>query len=291
MPPTPPSSATATLDSLAEQFQRLPIESLAPAIVLLLGGLLLLIAGRYFLRPVMVVTTVLLGAMLGPSILGGVFPTLGGMVLAFLGGLIGLVFVAIAWRLVLGAATGVIAAFACAIAAMLLVDAGLIDARRAGDLPGSSSAPEVAASDAATHQSIVEHTPALMHPLVEWADARWRAEPQQVRTLLAAAAAGGGFIGLVVGAWLTTESAALLTSLVGSIFTLVGAMPFLAKYSDRIAQGAHPVGWLLLWLSLALAGWLFQTRHAKPAKGGGGEAPSADDHDGSRGAPRRARGR
>ena len=273
MPPTPPPSATDTLDALAGQFQRLPIESLAPAIVLLLGGLLLLIAGRYFLRAVMVVTTVLLGAMLGPSILGGVFPTLGGTVLAFIGGLVGLVFVAIAWRLVLGAATGVIAAFACAIAAMLLVDAGFIDARRAGDQPGSGDTAEVAAADAAAHRSIVEHTPALVHPLVEWADARWRAEPQQVRTLLGAAAAGGGFIGLVLGAWLTAESAALLTSLVGSIFTLVGAMPFLAKYSDRIAQGAHPVGWLLLWIALALAGWLFQTRHTKPPAGSGSDHP------------------
>ena len=140
--PAGAASATDTLDALAGQFQRLPIESLAPAIVLLLGGLLLLIAGRYFLRAVMVVTTVLLGAMLGPSILGGVFPTLAGTVLAFIGGLVGLVFVAIAWRLVLGAATGVIAAFACAIAAMLLVDAGFIDARRAGDQPGSGDTAE-----------------------------------------------------------------------------------------------------------------------------------------------------
>ncbi|MEY2714506.1 MAG: hypothetical protein RIT24_849, partial [Planctomycetota bacterium] len=25
------------------------------------------------------------------------------------------------------------------------------------------------------------------------------------------------------------------------------------------ASGPHPVGWLLLWLALALAGWLYQT--------------------------------
>ena len=51
-------SATDTLDSLAREFQQLPIASLAPALVLLLGGLLLLIAGRHFLRPVLVVTAV-----------------------------------------------------------------------------------------------------------------------------------------------------------------------------------------------------------------------------------------
>jgi hypothetical protein len=251
----PPTGATETLDALARQFQQLPVASLAPAIILLLGGVLLLIAGRHLLRPVMVATTVLFGALLGPSLLGGVFPGLGGFVLAFLGGLTGLVFVAIAWRLVLGAATGVVAACACAFLAMLLIDAGFVDARL-----GDPTAPAMSAADAEAHRAVVDRAPAIVHPLVDWADARWRAESDQVRVFLFAAAAGGAFVGLVLGAWLTAESAALLTSLVGAIFTLVGAMPFVAKLSDRAAQGAHPLGWLLLWLALALAGWLFQTR-------------------------------
>ncbi len=250
------TSAAATLDSLAQQFQQLPVASLAPAVILLLGGLLLLIAGRHFLRPVMVVTTVLLCAMLGPSVLGIWIPSAGGMVLALLGGLLGLVLAALGWRLVLGAATGVVAAFACAFLMMLVVDQGWLDARK----PGSAIAPATASADAKTHDQIVGHTPELIHPLVEWADNRWRAEDPQVRTLLGAAAAGGGFVGVVFGAWMTESSAALLTSLVGAIFTLVGAMPFIAKVSDRAAQGAHPVGWLLLWIALSLAGWMFQTR-------------------------------
>jgi hypothetical protein len=262
------SGATATLDELAQRFQTLPVASLAPAIVLLLGGLLLLIAGKHVLRPVMVIMTVLLGAMLGPSILGGLAPQAPGMLLAFIGGLVGLVFVAIAWRLVLGAATGIVAAFACAFIAMLLIDAGAIDARL-GEIPG---APILSEHDAELHRAVVAHTPALVHPLVDWADTRWRAESEQVRVLLAAAAAGGGFVGMVLGAWMTSQSAALLTSLVGAIFTLVGAMPFLAKVSDRAAAGVHPVGWLCLWLALALAGWLFQTTRAERST----EAPAAE---------------
>ena len=258
-----PGSASETLDSLAQQFQQLPVASLAPALVLVLGGALLLIAGRHFLRPVLVVMTVLFGAMLGPSILGGVLPRFGSVFLAFLGGLSGLIFVAIAWRLVLGAATGVIAAFACALLAMLAVDAGLIDARSPVDARTPVDArspvdtPPALAVDA--HAVIIDRAPAIVHPLVHWADARWFAEAPQVRTLLGAAAMGGGFIGFVLGAWLTASSAALLTSMAGSIFMLVGAMPFLARYSDRAAQGVHPVGWLLLWLALSIAGWLFQT--------------------------------
>jgi hypothetical protein len=252
-----PGSASETLDSLAQQFQQLPVASLAPALVLVLGGALLLIAGRHFLRPVLVVMTVLFGAMLGPSILGGVLPRFGSVFLAFLGGLSGLIFVAIAWRLVLGAATGVIAAFACALLAMLAVDAGLIDARSPVDARTPVDAPPAVSVDA--HAVIIDRAPAIVHPLVHWADARWFAEAPQVRTLLGAAAMGGGFIGFVLGAWLTASSAALLTSMAGSIFMLVGAMPFLARYSDRAAQGVHPVGWLLLWLALSIAGWLFQT--------------------------------
>lgn len=260
------STATETLDSLAREFQQLPIGSLAPAAILLLGGLLLLIVGRHVLRPVLVVTAVLVCAILAPTILGGLFPRVPGLVLTIAGGLLGVCVMALAWRLVLGTATGVIAGFVCAVLAMLAVDAGLVDARS----PVDATAPSASGDERHAHSEMVARTPELIQPLVAWADARWVAEPTQVRTLLTAAAAGGGFIGLVLGAWMPHSAAALLTSLVGSIFTLVGAVPLLAKYSDRIARGPHPVGWLLVWIALALAGWLFQTSRAARSKG---EAP------------------
>jgi hypothetical protein len=269
-------SATDTLDSLAREFQQLPIASLAPALVLLLGGLLLLIAGRHFLRPVLVVTAVLVCAMLAPSLLGGVFPSIHGTVLAVLGGLFGLASMALAWRLVLGAATGLIAAFACAVLAMLAVDAGWIDARS----PNDALAPGPTQAEIDAHNTLVARSPEVIHPLVEWADSRWLAEPKQVRTLLTAAGAGAGFVGLVLGAWMPQSAAALLTSLVGSILTLVGAVPFLAKHSDRIASGPHPIGWLLLWLALALAGWLFQTSRAAKAQPSARTAHGRPGHEG-----------
>jgi len=101
-----------------------------------------------------------------------------------------------------------------------------------------------------------------------------------VRTLLTAAAAGAGFVGLVLGAWMPQSAAALLTSLVGSILTLVGAVPFLAKYSDRIASGPHPIGWLLLWLALALGGWLFQTSRAARTQPAARAAHGRPGHEG-----------
>jgi len=159
---------------------------------------------------------------------------------------------------VLGAATGIVAAFACAIVAMLAIDAGLVDARS----PADQRAIQAAEGEAVAHRELVERSPEFVHGLVQWADTRWLAEPKQVRTFLTAAAAGGGFVGFVLGAWLAESAAALLTSLVGAIFLLVGAMPLLARYSDRVAQGPHPIGWLLLWLAVSLAGWLFQSSRA-----------------------------
>ena len=269
MQATANNSAAETLDSLAREFQSLPIASLAPALVLLLGGLLLLIAGRHLLRPVLMVVAVLFGAMLAPSLLGPYFPGIGSVVLAVLGALGAVAFMALAWRLVLGVAFGVVAAFLCAFIAMLGVDAGMVDARS----PSDPTTVAVAPADAEFHSGIREHAPTAIAPLVRWADARWLAEPSQVRTLLFAAAAGGGFVGLVVGVWLPQSTAALLTSLVGSIFTLVGALPFIARYSDRAASGVHPIAWICLWTALALGGWIFQTSRAAGAAPDAGDRP------------------
>ena len=253
------SSAAATLDALARELQQLPIASLAPALVLLLSGLLLLVAGRHFLRPVLVMATIGLGALLGVPLLGPFMPRVGGVVLTILGGALGLLIVAVAWRVMVGAATGIITAFACGLIAMMGVDAGFVDARSTQDTPVT----QVRLDEVAAHDELLQRVPTIIAPLVMWADARWQVEPPQVRTLLTAAAACGAFIGFVLGTWLIESSAAMLTSLMGALFTLVGAMPFLARMFDRAAEPVAPVAWLLLWAALALAGWLLQTSRRK----------------------------
>ena len=253
------SSAAATLDALARELQQLPIASLAPALVLLLSGLLLLVAGRHFLRPVLVMATIGLGALLGVPLLGPFMPRVGGVVLTILGGALGLLIVAVAWRVMVGAATGIITAFACGLIAMMGVDAGFVDARSTQDTPVT----QVRLDEVAAHDELLQRVPTIIAPLVMWADARWQVEPPQVRTLLTAAAACGAVIGFVLGTWLIESSAAMLTSLMGALFTLVGAMPFLARMFDRAAEPVAPVAWLLLWAALALAGWLLQTSRRK----------------------------
>lgn len=266
-------AAQATLDSLARELQNLPIASLAPAAVLLVGGLLLLAFGKHLLRPVLVIAIIVAGAVLGAPLLGLLAPELGPVVLTVLGGAIGLLVGAVAWRLFLGAATGVVAAFACALLAMLAIDAGLVDARSPADTPAAETRlDEIAARDA-----LLERSPAVLRPLVAWCDERWYSESPQVRTFLGAAAAGGALVGLILGAWLAQSSAAFLTSLVGAMFTLVGGMPILARFIDRAAEPVAPIGWMLLWLSLAGAGWLVQSaqkdRDAPPKPEEAGVAP------------------
>lgn len=268
---TLPTAAT-TLDSFGHQLQDLPIASLVPAGILLLLGLLLLVCGKHLLRPVLVVTIVLAGALLGVPLLGALMPETHGLVLTLLGGLAGAVIAAVAWRLFLGAALGVTLAFFCALLALLGTDAGLIDARSTGDAPPAA----VSLSDIADRDRLIERSPAPVRPLVAWAEAKWHAESPQVQVLLKAAAFGGAFIGLVLGAWLSQGAAAFLTSLVGALFTLFGGMPFLLRALDRADEPVRPAAWLLLWLALAGGGWLYQSWRGEPETArADGDAPES----------------
>lgn len=270
------SSAATTLDSFGLQLQDLPIGSLVPAGILLLLGLLLLVCGKHLLRPVLVITIVLAGALLGVPLLGALMPDTHGLVLTLLGGLAGALVAAVAWRLFLGAALGVTLAFFCALLALLGTDAGLIDARSGSDAPPAA----VSLADVADRDRLIERSPGPVRPLVAWADAKWHAESPQVQVLLKAAAFGGAFIGLVLGAWLSQGAAAFLTSLVGALFALFGGMPFLLRMLDRADDPIRPVAWLLLWIAFAGGGWLYQSwrSESEAARADGGAPESAAEN-------------
>ncbi len=269
---SPAHDTLDTLDSLAREFQSLPLLALAPAGILFLAGLLLLIAGHHFLRAVLVITIISLGAMLGAPVLGSIAPSLGSVALTVLGGIAGLVIVAATWRLMLGCATGFVLAAACSFIALIGIDAGLVDARSTTDQPPHAITIELQAA----HDALVERAPAALAPLVAWADSRWQHESQQVRTFLTASAAGGALVGLVLGTWLPLSSAVILTSMLGALFTLAGGMPLLERALAREPHPTSPLAWILLWAALTLAGWLWQSwrgtpddlthAHAQPSK-------------------------
>jgi hypothetical protein len=254
-------AAVATLDSLVIELRDLPLTSLVPAGMLFLLGLLLLIAGKHLLRPVLAVAIVLASAMLGVPLLGPLFPNTHGLVVTLLGGILGAIVAAVAWRLFLGAALGVTLAFFCALLALLGANAGFIDARSVADAPPEA----ITLAEVADREQLIARSPELVKPLVSWASATWHAESRQVQVLLKAAALGGAFIGLVLGTWLSQGASALLTSLVGAQFALVGAMPFVLRALDRANDSVPPMAWMCLWLSLAGAGWLYQSWRGESA--------------------------
>lgn len=254
-------AAVATLDSLVIELRDLPLTSLVPAGMLFLLGLLLLIAGKHLLRPVLAIAIVLASAMLGVPLLGPLLPNAHGLVLTLFGGILGAIIAAVAWRLFLGAALGVTLAFLCALLALLGANAGLIDARSAGDAPPAA----ITLAEIADRERLIARSPEPVQPLVAWASAVWHAESAQVQVLLKAAAFGGAFVGLVLGAWLSQGASALLTSLVGAQFAIVGAMPFVLRALDRSNDSVPTMAWLCLWLSLAGAGWLYQSWRGAPA--------------------------
>jgi len=263
-----------TLQTLAIEVQTLPILSLAPAIVLLAGGLVLLLFGQRLLKPVLVVALLLASVLFAPPVLALVFTSIGAGLATALGVAIGVVLAAITWRVALGAATGVVVAALAVLLVVTGVESGFIDARTptggletraaatagVSDDEGATDLAEIAARD-----ERIARAPEFLQPLVAWADERWHSEPPQVRTLLKAAAAGGAFIGFVLGVWLPQSSAAFLTSILGGLFAVSGALPLAAHLSGRPVAPIAPIGWLLLWAALALAGWVFQSSRAERA--------------------------
>ncbi len=273
-PSEAPPERLETLQTLAIEVQTLPLASLAPAVVLLAGGLVLLLFGQRLLKPVLVVALLLASVLLAPPILALVFTSIGAGLATALGVLLGVIVAAITWRVALGAATGVATAALAILLVVTGVESGFIDARTpSGGIETRATATQTAAEDGVTSLAEIAarderlaRAPEFMRPLVAWADERWHAEPAQVRTLLKAAAAGGAFIGFVLGVWLPQSSAAFLTSIVGGLFTVSGAFPVAAHLSGRPVTPVAPIGWLLLWSALALAGWIFQSSRAGGAR-------------------------
>ena len=258
-----------TLQGLALEVQTLPLLSLAPAAVLLAGGLVLLLFGQRLLKPVLVLALLLASVLFAPPVLALVFTSIGAGLATALGVLLGVVLAAITWRVALGAATGVAIAALATLLVFTGVESGFIDARTPTGGVGSST--ESTSADLATiaaRDERLARSPEFLRPLVEWADDRWHAEPAQVRTLLKAAAAGGAFIGFVLGVWLPRSAAAFLTSIIGALFAVSGALPLAAHLAGRPVSPVAPIGWLLLWAALALAGWIFQSSRAESARDG-----------------------
>ncbi len=264
----PPSQ---TLHAAAEQLQSLPWFDLAPAGFLALIGLLLLFYGQKLLKPSLVCAAIVLGAWVAGPLVGmlsaPVAARLPPILWPVIGGITGLVFIALSWRLLLALSFGIVLAAALVIGSRAMVEAGFIDASGPGPtaliepIPTDPLPLDAIAASAAQLQSVgpaLERVHATVRPLIGWVTARWHAEPPQMRTLFIASSATGLFMGILLGLLLAKDISALLTAIVGALLLLVGSIPLLAREWTELAQPLHPLTWLGSWGVLAAFGFFAQ---------------------------------
>lgn len=281
----------SALNDLAEWVRGLPIESLAPAGVLVLGGLLLLAFGRKLLKPVLVVAAIFGGVVVAVRIGHAFAPSMSPLLFAAAGALGGVLAVMLFYRVALALALGAIGAVAAMLIATTAAEFGFVDVGPKPDAETAEVAPRepiVArlpvgdAERALMSEQMDGVSPGLGPAVLEWLDRAsrllaevglwieglWDAMPRPMRTLLLASAAAGGFFGFAAGITSPAFAAAAVTSLFGALLVLFCGLPILTRFSiaDPLAN-APPVAWLATWVGLALAGWVFQwTTRSKPKR-------------------------
>lgn len=303
-----PATPTSLVD-FAEWVRSLPIESFAPVGILLACGLVLLVAGQKLLKPVLVFAAVFTGAIVAVRLAQATNAASSPLLWAAGGAVVGFLAILLSYRLALGVAMGAIGAVAAVLIATAAAEMGLIDVGPAPAHqvePAGGTALAASNSDTerilAAAQAYVQGTsgtregstvageldrvspglgPALTAWLercqafavsgAAWAKSRWDALPTPMRTLLAASAAAGAFLGFVTGISSPVWAAAMVTSLFGSLLMVVCGLPLLSRYAPREMIPSSPLAWLAAWLGLAMIGALFQwgtrQRRRRAAKG------------------------
>ena len=260
-----------TLHEAALRLQELPLLDLAPAGLLAIVGLLLLFYGQKLLKPSLVCAAIIIGAWVAGPFVGMLSPPIASKVPSLLwpilGGIAGLVLIALSWRLLVALTFGIVLAAVFVVGSRALVEAGFIDAQAS---PSAALVAEDASStllsDALVKSAAkldgvgpaVERVHTAVRPLILWINARWEAEPPQMRTLFLATSATGMFMGVLLGLFLAKDIAALLTAVVGALFLLVGGLPLAERYSTSFAEPMHPFTWMLVWAVLAAIGFFAQ---------------------------------
>lgn len=105
----------------------------------------------------------------------------------------------------------------------------------------------------------LERCQAFLSSSGTWVKSRWDGLPAPMRTLLFASGAAGGFLGFVAGISSPAWAAATVTSLLGSLLTLLCGVPIASRFlPDGTIPHLSPLGWLAAWLGLSALGALFQ---------------------------------
>jgi hypothetical protein len=233
-----------------------------PAVIGLVCGFVLLLAGGKVLRPVAILLGGAGGALGGSTLLTGVLPeslygVSGQWVGLGIGVVVGMVAAAVLFRAAMAAA-GAVTFGAAGVLACAIWMGGLPQAtptvvdNTVQNVVLVSMTSQVGSDGSALGQAAQS----------VWGDAQgaWASLSPDARLRLIASGLGAGMLGLLIGALMPRKAAALLTALLGSgVFlaslcwvTHVGDLP------GRELLEHGPTAWLAIWAVVAGAGLVFQ---------------------------------
>lgn len=269
--------------------------TLLPAGVLLITGLFMLLAGRRLLKPGLGIIGALIGCLTGNA-LGLAFSTaLPPVTWAFLGGLVGLAFGLLMWRMTVATLMAGSCSAGAVLAILLALNSGMINLAppsNAGSLATLNVQPTGARVESSTEAETFETAMAnaagehalgqfeeKLSTVRERADnwlgtlnnelrlslggftTDWNALDGRLKSALAGVAALGGLFGFLFGLAAWKQSSAIVTVVAGAGLVLMGCLISYQSFSSGSTTPLsefNPGIWLGVWIGLAVTGGIIQ---------------------------------
>jgi hypothetical protein len=292
------------MSDLIHAIQSMPLAGLVPAVMLLIAGLVLWMAGRTILRGAFILMGFLLGALIGllmddswqTGLPGWVLPVLCGVVLAVIAG--------VAYRLAAAVMMAIVLGIACPLCVSAVnewqvergrgisaqgddnieVDDSIssaIEEHQAGldkakaELESLRDKASQRIVDAAAKRGLeqeatagIEHVKSFGAAVAQSIKQRWNATPKRLRPMLLLSAVVGGLTGLIVGLVARRFGDCALTAMLGGAIW-VGAANVIALRGGVPDGPWYPkttIVWMAVWLVVAIIGLSIQwARRPKPA--------------------------
>jgi hypothetical protein len=106
---------------------------------------------------------------------------------------------------------------------------------------------------------------AQVRSMANGASETWATLPRGTQLTMLFGAVGGALAGMILGLTATRSATALLTASTGSAAWLIGGAWLVQAVAPNALErfGVQPIGWLVIWLTLAAAGVFMQRQRAK----------------------------
>lgn len=258
----------------------LPALANAGAVVALVAGLVLWIAGGKVLRPLLALLGFVAGAAGGALVATRLFPAdaagiPSGYAGVAVGSLVGALLALALFRFAMAAGAGVVFAAAGVLAAgvyLSFTPGGLpLDAAGAREAASRLIGPAATASLSRASTATAAPDDAAPNTLADAARAEtaglWARLPESSRAILVGAGLLGALAGLGLGALAPARAAAVVTAWLGSVLWLA-SLAWLAStlhIPGRQFLDQGPLAWMAIWLVVALIGLAVQTSGRSPS--------------------------